>query len=326
MTGGSMKIGEIQIENNIFLAPMAGVTDMAFRLICKGFGCGLVYTEMVSAKGMFYKSENTAALTAVDPGERPAAVQIFGSDPGIMAYAAAKVEEDGAELIDINMGCPTPKIVNNGDGSALMKNPKLAGEIINAVVKQVRIPITVKMRKGWDGKTVNAVQLAHIAEQEGAAAVAVHGRTREQFYTGRADWNIIREVKAALSIPVIGNGDIYTPQDAERMLEETGCDAVLIGRGAQGNPWIFKRTKEYLETGVLPEEPSTKDRVEMLIHHMNMLVQQKGEHIGIKEMRKHASWYLKGLHGSCTIKSRIFKMTQKQEIENLLNSYLDSSV
>lgn len=321
-----MKIGNVQIENNIFLAPMAGVTDMAFRLICKGFGCGLVYTEMVSAKGMFYKSENTAALTAVDPKERPAAVQIFGSDPEIMAYAAAKVEEDGAELIDINMGCPTPKIVNNGDGSALMKNPKLAGEIINAVVKQVKIPVTVKIRKGWDAYTVNAVQIAHIAEQEGAAAVAVHGRTREQFYTGKADWDIIKKVKEALSIPVIGNGDIYTPEDAERMLEETSCDAVLIGRGAQGNPWIFKRTKEYLETGALPEEPSTKDRVEMLIHHMSILVQQKGEHIGIKEMRKHASWYLKGLPGSCIIKSRIFTMTQKQEIENLLNSYLDSLI
>lgn len=321
-----MKIGGIKTENNIFLAPMAGVTDMAFRLICKGFGCGLVYTEMVSAKGMFYKSENTAALTAVDPKERPAAVQIFGSDPEIMAYAAAKVEEVGAELIDINMGCPTPKIVNNGDGSALMKNPKLAGEIISAVVKRVNIPVTVKIRKGWDENTVNAVQIAHIAEQEGAAAVAVHGRTREQFYTGKADWDIIGKVKGALSIPVIGNGDIYTPQDAKRMLEETGCDAVLIGRGAQGNPWIFKRTKEYLETGVLPEEPSPRERVEMLIHHMSMLVQQKGEHIGIKEMRKHASWYLKSLPGSCSIKSRIFTMTQKQEIENLLNSYLDSSL
>ena len=321
-----MKIGNIQTKNNIFLAPMAGVTDMTFRLLFKSFGCGLIYTEMVSAKGMFYKSENTEALTAIDPLERPAAVQIFGSDPKIMAYAAGKVEDAGADLIDINMGSPTPKIVNNGDGSALMKNPLLAGRIINAVVSQVKIPVTVKIRKGWDENTINAVQMAHIAEQEGAAAIAVHGRTRDQFYTGKADWDIIREVKEGITVPLIGNGDIFSPQDAKRMIEETGCDAVMIGRGAQGNPWIFRRTKEYLTNGILPEEPTPRERIDMLILHMNMLVQYKGEYIGIKEMRKHASWYLKSLPGSCTVKNQIFTMTQKHEIEKLLNSYLDSLI
>ncbi|MDD2482032.1 MAG: tRNA dihydrouridine synthase DusB [Lutispora sp.] len=321
-----MNIGNIKTPNNIFLAPMAGVTDMTFRILCKSFGCGLIYTEMISAKGIFYKSENTEALTAIDPRERPAAIQIFGSDPKIMAYASAKIEEDGADLIDINMGCPTPKIVNNGDGSALMKDPLLAGDIIKAVVNQVKIPVTVKIRRGWDENTVNAVQIGRIAEQEGAAAIAVHGRTREQFYTGKADWNIIREVKKALTIPVIGNGDIYSPQDAKSMMEETGCDAVMIGRGAQGNPWIFKRIEEYLSTGILLEEPTAKERIEMLIRHMNMLVQYKGEYIGIKEMRKHASWYLKSLPGSCAIKNQIFTMTQKNEIERFLNSYLDSLI
>lgn len=317
-----MNIGKVKIENNVFLAPMAGVTDMVFRLICKSFGCGLLYTEMVSAKGLYYKSENTKSLMEIDPRERPVAIQIFGSEPEIMAYAAARAEENGADIIDINMGCPTPKIVNNGDGSALMKNPKLAGEIIGAVVKQVNTPVTVKIRKGWDENSINAVELGLIAEEEGAAAIAVHGRTREQFYSGKADWNIIKKVKQALSIPVIGNGDVYSPEDAKRMVEETGCDAVLIGRGAQGNPWIFKRTVEYLKNGFITEEPTPREKIEMLIFHLNMQIQHKGEQVGIREMRKHASWYLKGLPGSCDIKNKIFTMTEKHEIENLLNSYL----
>jgi len=317
-----MNIGKVKIENNIFLAPMAGVTDIVFRLICKSFGCGLLYTEMVSAKGLYYNSENTKVLMEIDTRERPVAIQIFGSEPEIMAYAAVKAEEAGADIIDINMGCPTPKIVNNGDGSALMKNPKLAGDIIRAVVKSVNIPVTVKIRKGWDEKSVNAVELGLIAEEEGAAAIAVHGRTREQFYSGKADWDIIKRVKQALSIPVIGNGDIYSPEDAKRMIEETGCDAVLIGRGAQGNPWIFKRTLEYMKNGILTAEPTPREKIEMLIFHMDMEIQYKGEYVGIREMRKHASWYLKGLPGSCDIKSKIFTMTKRQEIENLLNSYL----
>lgn len=321
-----MNIGKVKTDNNVFLAPMAGVTDTVFRLICKNFGCGLIYTEMVSAKGLFYKSENTKALMEIDPRERPGAIQIFGSDPEIMAYAAAKAEEAGADIVDINMGCPTPKIVNNGDGSALMKNPKLVGQIVGSVAKRVSIPVTVKIRKGWDEGSVNAVEIAKIAEEEGAAAIAVHGRTREQFYSGKADWNIIKKVKEAVSIPVIGNGDIYSPQDAKKMIEETGCDGILIGRGAQGNPWIFKRTIEYLEKGIVPEEPTPRQRVEMLIFHLNMQIQHKGEHTGIREMRKHASWYLKGLPGSCDVKNRIFTMTEREEIEKLLNSYLATLV
>lgn len=321
-----MNIGKVKTDNNVFLAPMAGVTDTVFRLICKNFGCGLIYTEMVSAKGLFYKSENTKALMEIDSRERPGAIQIFGSDPEIMAYAAAKAEEAGADIVDINMGCPTPKIVNNGDGSALMKNPKLVGQIVGSVAKRVSIPVTVKIRKGWDEGSVNAVEIAKIAEGEGAAAIAVHGRTREQFYSGKADWNIIKKVKEAVSIPVIGNGDIYSPQDAKKMIEETGCDGILIGRGAQGNPWIFKRTIEYLEKGIVPEEPTPRQRVEMLIFHLNMQIQHKGEHTGIREMRKHASWYLKGLPGSCDVKNRIFTMTEREEIEKLLNSYLATLV
>ncbi|SHJ09053.1 tRNA dihydrouridine synthase DusB [Lutispora thermophila] len=317
-----MNIGKVTTENNVFLAPMAGVTDTVFRLICKSFSCGLICTEMVSAKGLFYKSENTKALMELNPKERPAAIQIFGSDPEIMAYAAAKAEEAGADIVDINMGCPTPKIVNNGDGSALMKNPRLAGQIVAAVVKQVNIPVTVKIRKGWDENSVNAVEIAKIAEEEGAAAVVVHGRTREQFYSGRADWNIIRKVKEALSIPVIGNGDIWSPQDAKRMIDETGCDGIMIGRGAQGNPWIFKRVIEYLNKGIISEEPTPRQRVEMLLYHLNMEIWHMGEYTGIREMRKHAAWYLKGLPGSCDLKNRIFTMTEKEEIEKLLNSYL----
>lgn len=319
-----MRLGNVVLENNVFLAPMAGVTDTAFRLICKNFGCSFLYTEMVSAKGLFYNSENTKSLMVIDPKEKPIAIQIFGSDPKIMAYAAAKAEEAGADVVDINMGCPTPKIVNNGDGSALMKNPVLAAEIIEAVVKQVHVPVTVKIRKGWDRNSVNAVEIARIAQEQGAAAVAIHGRTREEFYSGKADWNIIRQVKEALFIPVIGNGDINSPQDAERMIKETGCDAVMIGRGARGNPWIFRRTVEYLKNGRIIEEPTPRERIELLLYHLDMEIQNKGEYTGIREMRKHAAWYLKGLPNCSQIRSKIFTMTKKEEIEILLNSYLDT--
>lgn len=318
-----MYIGNVKIKNNIFLAPMAGITDLAFRQLCKRQDCGLTYTEMVSAKGLYYKNENTEELLALSEEEKPAAAQIFGSDPQILADIAKGVEARGAAIIDINMGCPTPKIVKNGDGSALMKRPELVREIVRNVAKAIQVPLTIKIRKGWDDTSVNAVQIAAIAEEEGAAAVTVHGRTREQFYSGTADWSIIKEVKRALKVPVIGNGDIFLPQDAKRMLEETGCDAVMIGRGAQGNPWIFKRTAVYLESGELLPEPDAAERIETIIRHMNMVIGYKGEETGVKEMRKHAAWYLKGLPGCTKIKSDIFKMTDAAAIEALLREYME---
>lgn len=320
-----MRIGDIETQNNIFLAPMAGITDIAFRRICKRFGCGLVYTEMVSAKGMYYKSENTAALTQIDEEERPVAVQIFGSDPDIMAYAAEQLEKGGADIIDINMGCPTPKIVNNGDGCALMKNPDLIGKIIDTVVKTVNIPVTVKIRKGWDERSANAIEIASIAQYEGVKAITIHGRTREQFYSGKADWEIIRKVKKEVKIPVIGNGDILTPQDAKNMMEETGCDGIMIGRGAQGNPWIFNRTLEYLKNGEILNEPSAEEKVNMILEHMDKLIELKGEYIGIKEMRKHIVWYLKGLPNSSKLKNQVFNITQRGKIEELLIRYLNDN-
>ena len=318
-----MKIGSVELRNNVFLAPMAGITDMAFRILCKRQDCGLTYTEMVSAKGLHYKSDNTAMLLEIAEEERPAAVQVFGSEPEIVAEAARHAEAGGAAIIDINMGCPTPKIVKNGDGSALMKRPELVREITRCTVKAVKVPVTIKIRKGWDEESVNAVDIAVIAAQEGVAAVAIHGRTREQFYSGTADWNIIKQVKRAIDIPVIGNGDIVKPQDAKQMLEETGCDAVMIGRGAQGNPWIFSSTVEYLMTGQLLPEPTYEQRVMTIIEHMNMVTELKGEGIGVKEMRKHAAWYLKGMPGSTKVKVEIFKMTTCEQVKNILLEYLD---
>jgi nifR3 family TIM-barrel protein len=323
MKVGIMQIGSVKLSNNVFLAPMAGVTDMAFRILCKRQGCGLTYTEMVSAKGLHYKSDNTAVLLEIAEEERPAAVQVFGSEPGIVAEAARRAEAGGADIIDINMGCPTPKIVKNGDGSALMKRPERVREIVRSVAAAVRVPVTIKTRKGWDEGSVNAVEIAYIAAQEGAAAVAVHGRTREQFYSGTADWDIIKQVKRAIDIPVIGNGDITKPQDAKRLLEETGCDAVMIGRGAQGNPWIFKRTAEYLKTGQLLPEPTYEQRISAIIEHMDMVTKLKGEGTGVKEMRKHAVWYLKGMPGSARVKAEIFKLTGCNQVKDILTEYLD---
>ncbi|HWR60894.1 MAG TPA: tRNA dihydrouridine synthase DusB [Clostridia bacterium] len=318
-----MQIGSVKLDNNVFLAPMAGVTDISFRLLCKRQGCGLTYTEMVSAKGLHYKSDNTAVLLEISSEEKPAAVQVFGSEPELVAEAARQAEAGGAAIIDINMGCPTPKIVRNGDGSALMRKPELVREIVRAAVKAVKAPVTVKIRKGWDDESVNAVEIASVAASEGAAAVTVHGRTREQFYSGAADWDIIRQVKAAIPIPVIGNGDITVPGDAVSMLEGTGCDAVMIGRGAQGNPWIFGRTIEYLETGRLLPEPTCEQRVEMIMTHMDMLTALKGESTGVKEMRKHAAWYLKGMPGSARIKAEIFTLTTCDEVKDILSDYLE---
>ena len=320
-----MKIGDVYMHNNIFLAPMAGITDMPFRLICKEFGCGLVYTEMISAKGIYYKGNKTFDLAKIDEKERPVAIQIFGSEPEIMAYASTQLEKMGADIIDINMGCPTPKIVNNGDGSALMKDPKKAGKIIRTVSKSIKIPVTVKIRKGWDKKNINAIELALIAEENGAKAIAIHGRTRDEYYSGEADWDIIKQVKEKTSIPVFGNGDIYTPKDSKKMFEETGCDAILIGRGAQGNPWIFKRTIEYLNNNELIPEPSIEERIKMIIRHMDEMIEYKGEYNGIKQMRKHIAWYLKGMPNSSEIKNQIFKMEiSGKKIKELLLEYSQS--
>lgn len=317
-----MQIGKVKFLNNVFLAPMAGVTDMPYRAICRQYECGLTYTEMVSAKGMYYKSENTRELLALAPEEQPAAIQIFGSDPDIMAEIAAEIQQAGADIIDINMGCPTPKIIKNGDGSALLQKPELVAQIIRKVSDAVSVPVTVKIRKGWDANNVNAVQIACIAEQNGAQAITVHGRTREQFYSGTADWDIIREVKHAVKIPVIGNGDISSPEAAKAMLLHTGCDAVMIGRGAEGNPWIFKRTVEYLRSGKLLSEPTYQERIEMALLHLEMLIKLKGEDIGVKEMRKHIAWYLKGMPGSSNVKSEVFKLYKVSEVQSLLYNYL----
>ncbi len=317
-----MKIGNVELKNNIFLAPMAGVTDMPFRVLCKEQECGLVYTEMVSAKGMHYDDDKSNKLTLMHEIEKPGAVQIFGSDPTIMAEVADKLNASDAAIIDINMGCPAPKITKNGEGSALMKNPQLIAEIIRAVVAASQKPVTVKIRKGWDDSRINAVEIARIAEENGASAVAVHGRTREQYYSGKADWDIIRQVKEAVSIPVIGNGDVTGPKEAQKLLEETRCDAIMVGRGAQGNPWIFKKIVRFLEDGTIIPDPSPQEKIETIIRHMNMLIDLKGERTGILEMRSHIAWYIKGMRDAAYTKQKIFQMTDKEEIISLLRSFL----
>lgn len=317
-----MKIGSVALENNVFLAPMAGVTDLPFRILCKEMGCGLVYSEMVSAKGILYDNKNTTELLEIDEKERPAAVQLFGSDPEILGAMAKKIESYPIDIIDVNMGCPAPKIVKNGEGSCLMKTPELVGKIVKSLVESQSKPVTIKFRKGFDDAHINAVEIAKIAEANGAAAVAVHGRTREQYYSGKADWDIIREVKKAVHIPVIGNGDIFTPQDAKNLLEHTGCDAIMVGRGAQGNPWIFKRILHYLETGELLPEPTAEERVEKALHHAQMLIAYKGEYVGIREMRKHMAWYMKGLPGAAELRGKLNYAETLAEMEGLLGDYL----
>ena len=317
-----LKIGNVELKNNIFLAPMAGVTDMPFRILCKEQECGLVYTEMVSAKGMHYDDDKSNKLTLMHEIEKPGAVQIFGSDPTIMAEVTEKLNASDAAIIDINMGCPAPKITKNGEGSALMKNPQLIAEIIRAVVAASQKPVTVKIRKGWDESLINAVEIARIAEENGASAVAVHGRTREQYYSGKADWDIIRRVKEAVSIPVIGNGDVTGPKEARKLLEETKCDAIMVGRGAQGNPWIFKKIVRFLEDGTIVPDPSPEEKIDTIIRHMNMLIDLKGERTGILEMRSHIAWYIKGMRDAAYTKQKIFQMTDKEEIISLLKSFL----
>lgn len=324
MTKKGPVIGNVALDTPLVLAPMAGVTDLPFRLLCKEQGCSLAYTEMVSAKAILNKNKNTRELLQVREEEHPIAVQLFGSDPAIMAEIAAQVAEGPYEIIDINMGCPVPKIVNNGEGSALMKNPKLAGEILTAMVKAVKKPVTVKFRKGFYNGEASAVEFAKMAEASGVAAVAVHGRTREQYYSGKADWEIIRQVKEAVSIPVIGNGDVFEPEDAVRMMEETGCDGVMIARGVKGNPWIFSRTKALLETGVTPPKPSFEEVRQMILRHGKMLIEYKGERVGIREMRGHMAWYTTRMPHSAALRNEINLAETFEDMEKLLERWKES--
>ena len=316
-----LKIGNVTLEQNIILAPMAGVTDLPFRLLCKEQGCGLTVTEMVSAKAILYHNRNTEELLRTEPAEQPVAVQLFGSDPAIMAEIAAQVAEGPYAIIDVNMGCPVPKIVKNGEGSALMRDPRKAQAVLAAMVKAVKKPVTVKCRKGFDEGSVNAVEFAKMAESCGVAAVAVHGRTREQYYSGKADWEIIRRVKEAVKIPVIGNGDIFTPEDGARMLSKTGCDGIMVARGAKGNPWIFSRLNHYLETGELLPGPDGKEIREMILRHSRMLAQYKGEKPAMRQMRGHVAWYTKGLPNSAAMRNEINQVETMEELKDFLERY-----
>lgn len=321
-----MKIGNVKLENKIFLSPMAGVTDLAFRLICKEKGCGMLYTEMINAKALCYDDENTKKMLKIEKKEHPIAVQIFGSDPEFMGKAAIIINEYPNEILDVNMGCPAPKVVKNGDGSALMRNPKLAAEVLSSVVKNSKKPVTLKIRKGWDDNNVNAVEIAKLAEQCGISALTIHGRTREQFYSGKADWDIIAEIKQSISIPVIGNGDVFEVEDAANMLEKTKCDAVMVGRGAQGNPWIFERINHYMKTGEILKEPTLEEKITTAIKHINLAVDEHGEYVAVREMRKHIGWYLKGLKNSARYRDEINKITDYKEVITTLEEYMQHSL
>ena len=315
----SLKIGNVLLENNLILAPMAGVTDLPFRLLCKEQGAGLICTEMVSAKAIYFKNKNTESLMEIDERERPVSLQLFGSEPDLMAEIARQIEPRNFDILDINMGCPVPKVVNNGEGSALMKNPKLVHEIVSKVSKAIQKPVTVKIRKGFTEDSVNAVEIAKILEDAGAAAVAVHGRTREQYYSGQADWEIIRKVKEAVSIPVIGNGDVDSPQKAEALVKETGCDGIMIGRAVQGNPWLFSRILHYQQTGELLPEPGMEEIKEMILRHAKMQLEYKGNYTGMREMRKHVAWYTTGMPHSASVRRMVNEVESYEQLEELVS-------
>ena len=318
MEDQGFRIGEVQIPGKLVLGPMAGVTDLPFRLLCKEQGADLVYTEMISAKGIYYKNKNTELLWMTEEKERPLALQLFGSEPELMAEMSAQIEHRDFDILDINMGCPVPKVVNNGEGSALMKDPVLAGEIVKAISCRIRMPVTVKFRKGFGAEDCNAVEFAKRMEDCGASAIAVHGRTREQYYGGKADWDIIRQVKEAVDIPVIASGDIFTPEDAAACLKQTGCDGLMLARGVRGNPWLFHQIRHYLATGEEEEKPSHEEMVAMILRHARMLIECKGELMAMREMRKHVAWYMAGYPGSASLRRRVNEIEKYEDLERLM--------
>jgi len=317
-----LKIGNVELKNPFFLAPLAGITDAPFRRLCKEQGAGLVYSEMVSCKGLYYNDKNTETLLYITEEEKPAAIQVFGSEPEMMAFAAHKLKERPNAILDINIGCPVPKVVKNGEGAALLKDPDLIYRLVRAAVENAGKPVTAKIRMGWDHGSINAVETALAIEAAGASAVAVHGRTREQYYNGPADWEIIARVKKALKIPVIGNGGVFTGEDAISMMEKTGVDAVMIARGAMGNPWIFRECLALWEGREKPEPPELPERAAMMIRQLDMLLELKGQYAAVREMRKHVGWYLKGVRGSAEIKRTVNAITDADEFKQLLETFL----